>query len=207
MRFRVRTTCLVAVSMATLAVRAADDVPDKVRRDQLVGERAAVQARYEQAVRECQRGFVVTGCVNQAKAERRAALDRIAREQAVLDDVQRRQRAEERRLRIAQKQAAQAQRAAAASSAGSAPPAQLRAPRASPAASAAKPGRRYEPRSADTAAAAASEAAERAAQSEQRRERAQAHEEAVRQRNAERAANRAPAAPLPVPSAPASQLR
>ena len=191
--------------MAT-AVRAADGDPsDQARRDQLNTERAAAQARYDQTVRECERAFAVTDCVNQAKAERRTALDRMSREQAALDDAERKRRAEERRQRIAKKQAQQAQqspRPVDTRGAASAP-LQVRAPRqASSAASAvAKPARRAEPRTPGAAAAAEAEAAERAALSQQRRERAQAHEEAVRKRNAERAAQRAPAAPLPVPQA------
>jgi colicin import membrane protein len=210
-RIRVHWVWLLAAcaAMAT-AVRAADGDPsDKARRDLLNVDRAAAQARYDQTVRECQRAFAVTDCVNRAKSERRAALDRVSREQAALDDAERKRRAEERQQRIAKKQAQQAQQAKQSQrsvdtrAAASAPPLQVRAPRqASSAASVpAKPARRAEPRTPEAAAAAEAEAAERAALSQQRRERAQAHEEAVRKRNAERAAQRPPAAPLPVPQA------
>ena len=106
-------------AVAMLAHAADDEPSDKARRDQLNADRAAAQARYEQTVSECERGFAVTSCVNQAKAERRTALDRASREQAALDDAQRKRRAEDRRQRIAQKQA---QQGAAARSAASAPP-------------------------------------------------------------------------------------
>jgi|KBSSwiStaDraftv2_1062776.scaffolds.fasta_scaffold874516_1 hypothetical protein len=209
MRRSAHAVWLVALWLAaTLPTRADEaDAADKAGREQLDAQRAAAQTRYDDAVRECERGFVVTACVNNAKAERRATLDRVAREQAALDDAQRRRRAEERRQRIAQKQAQQA----AAASAAASPEVQVRPPRPPLAASAAsKPARRFEPRSPAEAAAADAEAAERAAQAQERRERAQAHEEAVRRRNAERAAQRAPAAPLPAPdgaSAAASALR
>jgi len=184
-------------------VCAADEGDEKARRQELSAQRAAAHARYDHAVRECERSFAVTGCVNQAKTERRAALDRLSREQAALDDALRKRRAEERRQRIAEKQRAAAERAAA-----SAPQVQVRPPRAAASApSAPRPSRRVEPRSPQEAAAAEADAAQRAAASQQRRDRARAHEQAVIQRNAERATQRAPAAPLPVPSAPASAAR
>ena len=182
-------------------VYAADDGDEKARRQELSAQRAAAHARYEAAVRECERTFAVTACVNQAKAERRATLDRLSREQASIDDALRQRRAEERRQRVAQKQRAAAERAAA-----SAPQVQVRTPRAAASvASAPRPRRHFEPRSPREAAAAETEAAQRAAASKERRDRARAHEQAVIQRDAERATQRAPAAPLPVPSAPASR--
>ncbi|HSB25103.1 MAG TPA: hypothetical protein VLE94_18535 [Burkholderiaceae bacterium] len=193
---------LVLGLVGAVAARAAegDAVSDKAQREQLDVRRAAAEARYERTVRECERGFVVTSCVDKAKAERRATLDRISREQVALDDAQRKRRAEERRQRIAEKQAQQALRGSA-----SAPGAEVLAPRAPSApASSATPGRRFEQRTAEEEAAAQAEAARRAAQAQERRERAQAHAEAVRQRNAERAAQRPPAAPLPVPGASAA---
>jgi hypothetical protein len=199
---RMRTCWAIAVALLALAgaAHAADDGDEKARRKELSAQRAAAQARYDAAVRDCERSFAVTGCVNQAKAERRATLDRLSREQASLDDVLRKRRAEERRERVAEKQRIAAERAAA-----SAPQVQVRPPRAAAsAASAPRPSRRFEPRSPQEAAANEAEAAQRAAASQQRRERARAHQEAVNQRNAERATQRAPAAPLPAPSAPAS---
>ena len=184
----------VAAAPAFAAEPAADDAQ---RRQRLAAERAVAQARHEAAARECQDAFVVTGCLDHAKAERRRTLDRIARDEVALDDAQRRRRAEERRERIAAKQKAAAARAAA-----SAPDVQLREPRAAmPASGAPRPSRRAEPRSPEEQAAEEAAAKERAEQSQRRRERAAAHEEAVNQRNAERAARKPPAAPLPVPQA------
>ena len=173
---------------------------DAQRRERLGSERAAAQARHDAAVRECEKAFAVTGCMDRAKSERRATLDRLAREEAALDDAQRRRRAEDRRQRIAQKQQAAASRAAA-----SAPDVRLRAPRQlPPSASAPRPSRRAEPRSPEVEATEAAEARRRAEQAQKRRERAAAHEEAVRQRNEqERAAGKVPAAPLPAPGASA----
>jgi len=190
-----------ALCLALLPLRAADASPEETqRRERLGAERAAAHARHDAAVRECQSAFAVTGCMERARAERRGTLDRIAREEAALDDAQRRRRAEERRQRIAQKQQAAAARAAA-----SAPDVRLREPRAvAPAASAPRPSRRAEPRSPATAAAEAAAAKRRVEQAQQRRERAAAHEEAVRRRNEdERAKGKTPAAPLPEPQASA----
>jgi colicin import membrane protein len=182
------------VCMLPCIAQAAGPAQDEaLQRERLAGERAAAQARYEQAVRGCEAGFVVTGCINQAKAERRATLDRVAREQAALNDAVRKRSADERRQRIASKQQAAALRAAA-----SAPAMQLRTPKpTASSASAARPVRQVEPRSSEAAAAAQADAAQRSAQAQQRRERAQAHADAVRQRNNERALQKPPAAPLP----------
>lgn len=200
MHRRTMRLALIALWLAAAVGRAAAadvEASERAQRDRLSAERAAAQARYGQAVRECERGFVVTSCVDKAKAERRAALDRVAGEQAALDDAQRRRRAEERRRRIAHKQAQrEAQQSAGAASTPQAPKMRLPSPPAS--------GKRFEPRSAQEAAAAAAEASQRAAQARERRERASEHAQAVRKRNAERAARRPPAAALPPPSAPGS---
>ena len=182
-------------------VWAVDPPADEMqRRERLSAERAAAQARYDATVRECERAFAVTGCIERARAERRVVFDRITKEEAMLDDAQRRRRAEERRQRIAQKQQAAAARAAA-----SAPDVRLRQPRQiAPPASVPRPSHRAEPRSREAEAAEAAAAKQRAAQAQRRRERAAAHEEAVRQRNEkERAEDKPPAAPLPVPPASA----
>ncbi|HEX6016555.1 MAG TPA: hypothetical protein VFZ28_00490 [Burkholderiaceae bacterium] len=199
-----RTWIVACLAVLALGATAAEGEPsEQAQRDRLAAERDAAQARYEQAVRECERGFVVTSCIDRAKAERRATLDRVAREQAALDDAQRRRRADERRQRIADKQAQQAA-AAQRSTAASAPQERVRTTTQSSPTAASRPGGRFESRSAEEAAAADAEAARRAAQSAERRARAKAHEEAVLERNAERAAHKPPAAPLPVPSAPAA---
>jgi len=192
--------CCLTLGSAGHAFGADATADDAQRRHGLATERAAAHTRYEAAVRACQGTFAVTGCTNEAKSERRIALDRIAREEAALDDAQRRRRAEERRQRIAQKQQASAARAAA-----SAPDVRLRAPRQlAPAASAPpRPSRRAEPRSAQAAAAEGAAAKERASQAQQRRDRAAAHAEEVRRRDRERDARKPPAAPLPVPPASA----
>jgi colicin import membrane protein len=194
-----------AACLPALPVWSVDPPADEVqRRERLGTERAAAQARYEAAVRECERAFAVTGCVERARAERRVTFDRITKEEAMLDDAQRRRRAEERRQRIAQKQQEAAARAAA-----SAPDMRSRQPRQiAPPASAPRASHRAEPRSREAAAAEAAAAKQRAAQAQRRRERAAAHEEAVRQRNEkERAEGKPPAAPLPVPSASAAPTR
>jgi hypothetical protein len=187
----------VAFCLLAWVAHAAAAVGDEgQQRERMARDRAAAQSRYEQAVRACEAGFVVSGCIEKAKSERRATLDRLAREQATLDDAVRKRRAEERRQRIASKQ-----HAAAARTAASAPEVQTRPPRpAASAASVPRSARKAEPRSSEAAAAAEAEAAERSVQAQQRRERAQAHADTVRQRNAERALQKPPAAPLPVPS-------
>jgi hypothetical protein len=91
--------CLAALHGAPFA---ADAAAEHAR---IRAERAQVQARYADAVRECNRRFVVTSCVEDARAERRQALSRLGNEELVLDQAERRQRAAQRAADIRAKQA------------------------------------------------------------------------------------------------------
>ena len=65
----------VLLSLTAVAAQAVEVSAEETRRrEQLAVERASVQARYDAAVRECQKAFAVTGCINGAKSERRTAL-------------------------------------------------------------------------------------------------------------------------------------
>jgi hypothetical protein len=172
---------------------------DAAQRERIAAQRAAVQSRYDDAVRACAAEFAVTACVDRARAERRAALEVLSREQAALDASVREHRAAERSRRVEDKQRSAAQRAAAQASA---PAQETPAPRPppAPAASAARAARPADAQA--RAAEAAAAAAQRRAEAERRREKAEAHAEEVRRRNAERAAKKPPAAPLPPASTP-----
>ncbi|MCC7459447.1 MAG: hypothetical protein IT390_20930 [Nitrospira sp.] len=191
----------VLLWMAGMA-RAADAPPgETAQRERLGAERAAAQARYDHTVAACEQAFVVTPCISRAKAERRATLDRLTREQTTLDDAARRRRAEERRRRIAAKQQAVVARAASTPEAPA-----VREPKpAAPAASPVRPRHKAEPRSDEEAAALDAEAAARAAKARERGDTARARAETVRQRNAQRALQKPPAAPLPAPASAAGR--
>ncbi|MDH4390016.1 MAG: hypothetical protein QE285_01180 [Aquabacterium sp.] len=174
--------------LAVAAVAAPDD--DKAERARIAVDRHAVEARYEAARRDCEFRFADSACLDQAKQDRRVALQPLHRQIHLLDDARRRERAVDRLRLIQERQAAAAERpalpgpdaAASAASAAAPPPPMRRAVRPPPSAS-----------------AAAGVAQQRQADQQQRLKDAQAHEDAVQARNARRDAQRAPAASLPVP--------
>lgn len=170
-------------------------------RQRIQAERREANRRFQAAQSDCEQRFAVTTCLEDARSERRRVLDRLAREQAVLDDVQRRQRAAER-LRAIQDKARQADEQAGAR----APVRRVQRTPALPANAASSPP--AVPGTAPADPVAAQRQAERERRDyERRQQEAQAHREAVQQRNAARDAKKAPAAPLPIPSAPGSGKR
>jgi hypothetical protein len=183
---------------------AAADVAAETAR--IATERRAVEARFAQAQAACRERFLVNACLQDARAERRAALDPLQRQQLMLDDLRRRERAAERLRAIqdhAREQAlkppqpAVSVRQAASAPAGSvsAPPSANSVPAERPPAALAASPARSDP----AGAAAAAQRARR--QHADRVQSAQDHAEAVRQRNAQHEARRPPAAGLPLPAA------
>lgn len=179
--------CLVLTMLAAPAL-AADGIDAAAQRERIARERAQVEAAYRSEAARCAGQFSVTACVDRARSTRRAAIERLDHERAVLDDMERKRRAAERMRRIQDKLRAAETR----------PPPQVHAiPRST------KAVRSAASASAPPAEPAASTATARTAEAayEERQREAAAHREAVERRNAERAARRAPAAPLPAPSA------
>ena len=99
-------------------------------RARIARERAAAQTRYDERERECRTRFIVTSCLDEAKAERRQAIDGLRARQVLVDEARRHERANERRGEIADKAAedARRERARAARSAASAAPEAASAP-------------------------------------------------------------------------------
>ncbi|MDT7835491.1 hypothetical protein [Aquabacterium sp. OR-4] len=195
-----------AQTQASAQVQVPDDAAE---RDRIGRERQAVQARFDQAQRDCAGRFQVNACLDGARAERRQALDRLHREQVVLDDARRRTRAAER---LQGQQRRQREREAQAALAASAGAAAASAPALRPGSAASAPARARDaaaPAPSTSASASASATAARqvarAAAHQRRKQQAARHAEAVRQRNAEQDARQPPAAGLPIPggSAPA----
>jgi hypothetical protein len=188
------TAAAWVLALSCSAVCAAPDT-DAAERQRIATDRQAVESRYEAARKDCETRFVVNHCLDQARQERRAALEPLQRQIHLLDDARRRERAVERLRVIQERQSAAAERPAlakpsaadGAASAVAQPPAPVRrAVRPPPSAS-----------------AAAQAAQQRQAQQQQRLKEAQAHQEAVQARNARQDAHRPPAAGLPVPGASA----
>jgi hypothetical protein len=210
--------CLLALAAGVLPglSHALDDAEERAERARIAAERAQAEAAYDERERVCRERFVVSSCLDDARRDRRHALERARQQGAVLDEGQRKKRAAERLEDIGSKVSAQdaqrrealarqqqrekergeaVARRAAASGAASASAPEASSSAASAAADAASA------RARDARAAAAG----RVAEYEKRQAEARAHREAVEQRNAERAAQgKRPARPLPGASAPAT---
>ena len=191
----------IVVPLCLAATLAADalaqgQIDRAAQRQRIARERAEAQAAYRRDEAACRQRFAVTPCMDEARARRRGVLERLDNEQAVLDEWERKRRAAERMERIEEKlrQAESRPRPGMVvkprQGAASAPP-------AAPAASAPP----VDP--APQRPAAAHDSAAAKAAYERRVESAERHREALEKRNAERAARRPPAAPLP--ATPASR--
>ena len=185
--------CLLAAVLwfgAPWAVAQSDADAERAR---IVHERQQVEADYAAEAARCQAQFIVASCVEKARRLRRSALDRLSREQNVLDDAQRKQRAAERLQRMQDKRKAVADRPPE--------PAPRIVQRAAPAS--APPGARPVQAPRDDRPSAAEQAQHKATY-ERRMKEAAEHRREVEQRNAKRAASRKPAAALSVPAASAA---
>jgi colicin import membrane protein len=193
---------LLAVLLVTgSAGQAADD--SAAERQRIERERVEVDTRARSGEAACAERFAVSACLAQVRAERRAAMQKLDHQRALLDDAQRKRRASERQARIRERQDAAARADEARVPPSATAPSRAAAP-ASPPASAAQSSAATQPdaRRRSPAAAASENAAatRRAAASKQRAEEAAKHREAVEQKNREHAAKRPPAPALPVPA-------
>ena len=209
-----------AVSAAPAASGVAGHPEERTR---IAREREEVQARYAKRERECRERFIVTSCLDDAKAERREALDRLRARQLAFDEARRHARVDERRAELADKAAEDARRetahaAHAASSAASSPTAKTRGGSASAAAEGAS-GAAHAPRGRGRAASTTGKAVSHPPESavtrsqreatnraafEARQAEAAAHRDNTLSKTTLRMSQKAPALSLPVPAAPAS---
>jgi hypothetical protein len=176
---------------------AAQDLDPTAERQRIERERAHVESAAREAEAACALQFVVTACVERARAERRDRMRQLDRQRAILDEAQRKQRAADRRAAIRARQDA----------AANAPPAvetrarEARVPQASVPDTAAP----WPPDRAQARAKAASDAEQtarrRAYGSAQRAEEAKAHRVQAERRRAENAARHKPAQALTIPAA------
>ena len=183
-----------------------------IERERIARRRAEVEARLTQRLAVCRERFAVTDCIEDAERERRMALAPLRRQANELDDVQRRQRAALRLEAIRGKTSearardteAEVRELAASQRKAIVAPADEVAPSSSTAGEVKqKPARSgvvtpRPPAGKGRVGLRQKEAAHPGAL-EARQKEAQAHREAVTQRNLERARRGKPAAPLPVP--------
>ena len=213
-----------ALAVAMLACCQLADATVSEDRKRIAEARAKADADLAAQELECQTRFAVTPCLLDAREQHRAIVGPLRRDQLTLDERERQQRAADRRQHLSRKAnaAREAASAAAAASASQGPDVgtkpllpirpRLRSAAASgpetteAAASApvtepppAKQRRAHSSKRLTPASdpGAAQRAGDRVQQAEERRAR-------VLARNAERHAKKPPAAPLPIPGAPAS---
>jgi len=195
-----RWMVLLVLGLPALGLAASADTTE---RERIAAERRAAEDRFVRVQADCQTRFMVTECLDAARAERRKTLDGLQTRQLVLDDARRRERAAER-LTLQRARAAELAQAASA-------PLQQQARRpaagaSKPAPAASRPDRSAAAATAAVAASAARQAEAAAAQRrrtayDQRQQAAREHQQALEARNARQDAVKAPAAGLPVPGA------
>ena len=206
----VRKPLSLAALFALLAPAASIGAPpdQTAERQRIQQERAQAESLFKDREQECLKGFVVTPCTDKAQRQRRQSLAELKRQENLLDEQLRRQRAADRDEALAEKtrereQAAQA--AAGASAAEASAPAPQRAPREPrrPAATPEQAQAQAEQREAERSSKAA-EATRRAQAQRGKVEAAARHKADVEKRNAEQARSEKPASPgLPIPPASA----
>ncbi len=217
MRGRLAGVVFALLVSAAGVAAAIDAVDPAVERARIATERAEAGRVFDERVAACRERFAVTDCVDEARRERREALTRLRRQESILDEADRRQRAAQRmeaiRNRISAEEAVRPAPPAAAASSPRESRLRVTTRRPRSAESAAAPATApasgvgemlpAPPRAgAFRADRRAEEAAHRAAH-EARIQAAQARRGAVAQRQAARqAGGKAPSAPLPAASQP-----
>jgi colicin import membrane protein len=83
--------------VAAFSAQAQDEAADRAR---IKAERAAADARFEQARKDCRKKFAVTDCEKEAKRLHNAQVGELRRQERVLNDADRKRRAAERQKAI-----------------------------------------------------------------------------------------------------------
>lgn len=187
---------LIAALFGALSAAAAPARADEAAERTRIGrERAEAQARFEQRKRECAQRFAVTPCVEEARAEHRQTTIQLRRQEGVLDEAQRKQRAAARLAAIEEKRRAETEGSATPRAARPAPAMQVREPRAAKASAARSTS------APENEADVARKEQRKRARFEARQDEARAHREESQRRRAEREAAGKASAPLPDPAA------
>jgi hypothetical protein len=189
---------------------AQDEVAERTRMER---ERANVESVFVERERACQKRFAVTACVDEARRERRDALALLRRQEALLDEAQRKERAAQRmqaiRDKVSSGDAQQRDMADREPREAARKPAELASTASTPAPrepATAKQGKTAPQPATPSAKPATRSTTDRAAQEARSKERFKAsqeaaaeHRAAVERRNAQRAAKGKAASPLPTP--------
>lgn len=182
---------LTSLLMIVVAFASAEGVGTEAQeRARITAERVTAQTAFGSRERDCQNSFVVTPCVETARRDLREVMLRLRRQEAVLDEMQRRERAAQRMETIRNRPAV----AEPAASAAAPPPlraAKVDAPRVRVHEARAPKVSAEERQQTETLKEQKFEAASQAAS---------ARRAAVERRNAERAASGKGAAALPMPA-------
>jgi len=171
-------------------------------RARIAAERAQAEKAYDAQYRACQSEFLVTACVDNAKAQRRTALEQLAQQQAILDDDERRQRAAQRTKQIHENLAQSAPHAPHGAASAVSLPLQIKAPRGPRATH----GPASAPRAAGSAALSEAQRAHNREEFERHQQEAAEHREELERRALDRASKQSkpPTALPPSPRIPAS---
>jgi colicin import membrane protein len=158
---------------------------DEAERAQIKQKREAVETRYTEQQETCRKRFVVTSCLEKARADRLEGLKVLRAQEAELDDAVRRERARAQAERVAEKakQAESRDRPKPAQ-----PPKEPRTP---------KPKEVKPPKAKASASDRSAEEQRQREAFEARQREIKAHREEIEKRNAER---KPPPRPLPVPA-------
>ncbi len=191
---------LIALTlMAGVQARADAPADDAKERERIRSERAAAEAEYAKQMRICNQQFVVTSCVNEARAKRHALIARLDEQQYTLDQAERARRASARTQAIDSKvngDEARRREEAARERATSRPA--DKEPKPAPAPASAAP---RTPRAASSPAQRARQEENARLAYEKKQRDAEAHRQEVERRNQEHARKTHPATPLPLPTA------
>jgi colicin import membrane protein len=191
---------LAVCSLLSLCIaNAATPRGDAAERERISAERAVVETRFAEERLACERNFVVTSCVDAARKRERDGLARLRRQEALLDEAQRRQRAAERIAAIRTKVSAEEDRRREQAAQPRRERPLLPQP---PSAGPAPAGRAASAPAPRSATANAQREARNRARFDARQREAREHRDAAQRRTAQRVKQgHAPAAPLPVPGA------
>jgi colicin import membrane protein len=91
---------LFALALLVSVVHAQPVPSEAAERERLHGERAAADKRLVEAQKACRAKFAVNDCLDKAKREYNASVGELKRQERILDDAQRKQRAADRQREI-----------------------------------------------------------------------------------------------------------
>lgn len=198
---RLFAACLLVVFAVPSANRAGAAQPagDAAERERIASERAVVETRFAEERLACQRNFAVTSCVDAARRRERDALGSLRRQESLLDEAQRRQRAADRMAAIRAKVSAEEDRQREqAANPRRQRPLEMMAPSAGPARAASAPS----PKAAPTVAEREARESRSRSRFEARQREAREHREAAQRRSVQRAKQgRQASSALPAPGA------